>query len=281
LSRSGSSLSRGALSSATVAPVNVQASWVQVASSLTVSLTLDSDPTPGHLLLAVVTSSGSITGPVSPWGSQPDVTAANGAVVYVYSRIAQSGDSRTIEFTATTARSFGLGVVEVAPGTGRSWRSFDQSSSGSGTLVATQATGSTPAQRQDDNFAVAGIAVSGTTGSTPTLSDSYTLLTGADANSRGFAGYKVLADTSATQTTGSWTTLRNSAGLVATYRQQNAAAVGPNPEDCTAGDPCTVLLGDNTVALTDELDAALVFGVGLCVALLASLLVTTWGNSGD
>lgn len=199
----------------------VQGKWAQALSSTSVSVTLDSTPVEGNLLIAVVTSNSGIgSNPVHPWGlSGADVIGGTGPVAHIYSKIAGPSESTTVTHSSGTVRNYSISVIEVAPTSGRTWAGLDVSAVNTGTSVSSLALGPTGTQADTDDIAVSGIGLNGAPATVPAWNSSYTTVGSPTTDARGFMGYKILSSTAATSTTGSWTTARNAAGALATYKQ--------------------------------------------------------------
>lgn len=207
----------------------VQVKHNGVLNGTSVSVTLDSTPTAGNLLVGILTAHNTVVGPTYPWGlAAPLVSNGSGESTHVFAKIAGAGESTTVSFSATTARYFGLTVIEVSPTAGRSWLGLDKSAlAAHAALVTSQAVGPTAAQEEADDFAVVGTATGAGLGTTSVAwTNSYTAVPPLSASSRGFAGYKVLGSAAATDTTGSWTSAVDAASLLATFKQVVPGAAG-------------------------------------------------------
>jgi hypothetical protein len=91
---------------------------------------------------------------------------------------------------------------------------FDVSANNFASGATSLAIGPTAALAVADSLAVVGLFHTSAGQSAHSFSDSFTLVTG---NSQFNVGYKILASTSAVSTTASWTTARNSLGVLAVY----------------------------------------------------------------
>lgn len=190
------------------------------------SVTLNSAPTSGNLLVAVLTTSVAITSPVYPWGATPDFAHGTGRAVRILSKIAGPSESATVTFSNGSSNRITLSVIEVAPTVGGStWAPDASATVTQASSVTSLAIGPTGSTTSADQVAVAGICLVNTGGSTPAWSNSYTLAPGADTSATGFAGYRLLPTATTTTTTGSWTTARDCVGLIATYKQTPAASI--------------------------------------------------------
>lgn len=206
----------------------VQTKYAEITSvNTSISVTLDAAPTPENLLVAVLVSNASFSNPVYPWGLPPDVISGTGPVGNIYSHVVASGESATVTFSNDTARIMGLTVFEVEPSAGNIWAGVAHTAiTNTGTGVTSQTVGPTLSQYRSDNFAAAFTALQTAHGGVPpTMSDGYTVVGGLDGTTaRGIAGYKVLSDTTATETTSSWVNAQTPRSGLVSYQQVAAPA---------------------------------------------------------
>lgn len=204
----------------------VQAKRGGILTNTSLSVTLDTAPTQGNLVVALVSVSGTITNPVYPLGAtEPDATATDTGIAYAFHKTAGANESATVTFSSDTARTMTLSVIEVAPTGGKSWNGLDKTATAVGPSGTSLAVGPTAAQAEADNFAAVMMVPAGTIGTTaPSYTNGYTAITGTD---RSASGYKVLSDAAATSTTISWVTARTTAAVLATYKQTGGATPPP------------------------------------------------------
>lgn len=185
-----------------------------------ISVTLDNPITPGNLLVASVTVHAAWTSPTHPWGlAAPDLQRIQTAVASLFSKVAGVGESTTISCSSTIVRNWGITVYEVAPGAGRTWIGLDKTSVAGANSAQSLASGATPAQAEEDNFAVLALALNqGVTVASQGVTNGYAIDTAASGSTRGFAATKFLSDASATSLTSSWTLASNAASALGTYR---------------------------------------------------------------
>lgn len=203
----------------------VQHKHAENVGAASLSVTLDTAPSPGHLLVAFVSATANVTSPVHPWGNTPDVSVSATSFCWITSKIAVVGESSTITFSNGLTRGLTIDVYEFAPTPGRTWVGVDKTASNSSGSAITLTVGPTAAQTEIDDAAVAGISLVSSAGSLGTLSDGYTVATGTTSAARGWSGYKTLSGTGTTQSTGNWTTLRAPSAALATYKQTGTATV--------------------------------------------------------
>lgn len=194
-------------------------------STLSSTVTLDSTPIAGNLLVAVYTATSNVATPVHPWSGTPDVAlGTTTSFLWISSKIAGSSESATVTFSNTLSRGMTMTVYEVAPTTGRTWvAGVDKTITNTSTLSSNLAIGPTAAQSDAENFAVAGVSLLSSAGAIGVFDSGYTGSPTQTTAARGWAAYKILSTTDPTSSTATWSTARANVGAIATYKQTGTA----------------------------------------------------------
>ncbi|MEA2000478.1 MAG: RHS repeat-associated core domain-containing protein [Actinomycetota bacterium] len=197
-------------------------------ASDTISLTLDSAPTPGNLLVVVAASgAGGIHTDGDPNGyGPPDYEAARPGYYdtrAVWSKVAQPGDSSTITVRFTANEEHGLAVFEYS-GLGNAVFDVGADESSDYTDVTALTTGTTPTTTDPYEIAIAFWNRWGPASTTTSYSNGF--IEQVDLNYNGSHGFhvatKILTSTGAVESTmsdfsGSWTH-----SMVATFKADGA-----------------------------------------------------------
>ena len=111
------------------------------ASAASLTVTLDSPPTPGNTLIACCNSDATVA---TPAGFSLAVSSISGQGLYIFYRVAQSGDGAAVVFVPSVIDSVAAGVLEYS---GLTATPLDKTASGSAsagsTSVGTGTTGTT------------------------------------------------------------------------------------------------------------------------------------------
>jgi hypothetical protein len=120
-----------------------------VASTASLSVTLDAPPTPGNFLVACCNSDATVA---TPAGFEVAVSAVNFSGLYIFYRVVQSGDSATVTFTPSVSDSVAAGVIEYS---GLTATPLDKTASNTTTSSATSLfTGSAGATSQANELII-------------------------------------------------------------------------------------------------------------------------------
>lgn len=201
----------------------VQAKRAQTTNGSGLSITLDTPPTAGNLLIAVVQTNNTLVTPTYPFdNTAADLSVGGVIIVRISSKIAGVGESSTISFTSGANRVLGLNVMEVAPTSGVPWTSgrVDKTATKTGGSTTTSLTaGPTAALSRTDDFAVFGVMTNNGFGSIPSWT-SFTMInagTAVTSASLSAAAYSVRSDASPITETVSWTSNNSTSGALVTY----------------------------------------------------------------
>lgn len=189
---------------------HVQSIAAITASGPSVTATYPSATTPGSLLVAYFTSSGSQGASFTPpAGWSLAVTQTQNALMYIYYKIAD-GTETTVTFTQSTSRALNTTIVEYTGFSGTPTLDVtDSNTAGAATTLSTTAT-TGPTNTAQPALAVAMLANASTMGATTGLTNSFmedSTLTNSSSAYKG--AVKELTNLAAVETTFSWTTARS------------------------------------------------------------------------
>jgi hypothetical protein len=210
-----------------------------IAYPATVSVTFDTGPTQGNLLLLFFNSRNIGDGAaavVLPAGWSEAVVVENATVFKIGYKIAGSGEPSqvAVEITQTLqTASPSLGVAEYSGDIDAAPLDKVASANSGAGSVTSQSTGTTATTTQADELLIAAIGIRKTAGDTGShaFTNSFTIRglmqpTGANPGEV-FWGDRVVTATSTYESTGSWTTSYRASGGIATFKVAPAAAGSP------------------------------------------------------
>lgn len=185
------------------------------------TLTFDSTPTEGNLLVAIgrgtnAVSNASITG----WTLATSTLVTSAGTMGLWYKVAGAGESKDVVLNWTSSTQIDMSIMEWSGIT--STNPLDQigHTDNTGSAVSTRSSGTTPTTTQVDELSIAAFAMGAAV-----TAESYTNTYTEQVNNASvlFVASKVLSATGAQETTESWTTARLAGGLIATFKKTSVA----------------------------------------------------------
>ena len=198
---------------------NVQAPKYDTAASNSVTISWNSTPTSGNLLIArAIGAAATDGGAISGWTKTDSARygASTGHVAIFFKKAGASEGDVTVTFTSATTTRMVIEEWNNSDG----WDTVDQHTyaDNAGSTVTSKSTGTTGSTTVADELSVSvigwGSAVTGIS-----WSNSFTASFEQPTGALTFAGaHKVLSSTGAQETTASWTTARLAGAAIATFK---------------------------------------------------------------
>jgi hypothetical protein len=202
----------------------------------TFSLTYDTPPTEGNLLVAFGHSSANRT-PTIPAGWSLAVESSGSSETVVFYKVAGANEPSTVTYSVSGADVFmGLAIFEYAGLHNVQGEVLDRTVFNAGTSVTSVSTGTTQPTTVADELVLGTVSLNATRTFQNTWTNSFQRQTN---DRRQTVADRIVSSTGGFETTESWLTSANATGVLVTFKGAGAGAPAPDPNPGSATDSFT------------------------------------------